>query len=243
MRRAVLAACCGAFALTASACETTQQESARLARAGAQAAAAHTVVALGGANTGARAADVTLLRGNGRTAVAVQLTNTAGSAQVDVPVLIDVKGATGASLYSNDIQGLQPSLQEMPLLAPGRPAWWVDDQVLVSGVPRSVSVRLGRARSRGSSALPAVTLRGAQLGSDAGGPFVIASAVNESAVAQPNMPVFAVALRRGRVVAAGRGLIPLLAGGVGRRASFQVYLVGDPKGARVQLTASPTALG
>jgi hypothetical protein len=243
MRRAALVACCGVFALAATACETTQQESAKLARAASRAASGQGLVAAGATNSAAHASDVTLVRSAGRTAVAVKLTDTGSGPQVNVPVLITVKSASGAALYSNDAQGLQASLQEMPLLAPGKPAWWVDDQILVSGVAHSVTVHLGQSHAHAASTLPLVTIQSVQLGSGAGGPYVSAVAVNHSKVAQPNLPVFVVALRGGRVVAAGRGLIPVLPVGAAPKTRVQVYLVGSPKGAQLQLSVTPTAVG
>jgi hypothetical protein len=83
-----------------------------------------------------------------------------------------------------------------------------------------------------------VQVSGATLGSEElAGPYLSGSVVNHSGVAQHNMPIFAVALRGGRVVAAGRALVPNLAvSGAAGRAAFRIYLVGSPVGARIELT-------
>jgi hypothetical protein len=236
----------GALALTLSACESTETESARLGREGAKLIAGAGTLGTGAANPDVRVGQVALVQGSGRTAAAVRLVNTGAGAQLDVPVLIDVRGRRGASLYRNDIQGLEPSLQQMALLPAQASGWWVDDQVLASGTPSSVNVRVGAAKLAGAKAAvsgggPQVQVSGVTLGSqELVGPYVDATAINHSGVAQHNMPVFAVALRGQRVVAAGRALVPsLAASGAGSHASFRLYLVGSPAGARIELTPAP----
>jgi hypothetical protein len=58
---------------------------------------------------------------------------------------------------------------------------------------------------------------------------------------QREVPVFAVALRGGKVVAAGRVLVAKLAGRRGASARFQIPLVGDASKAKIELTAVPAA--
>ncbi len=236
----------GALALTLSACESTESESARLGREGAKLIASAGTLGTGGANPDVRVGQVALVQGAGRTAAAVQLTNTGPGAQLDVPVLIDVRSPQGASVYRNDIEGLEPSLQQMALLPAHTSGWWVDDQVLASGTPSSVNVRVGAAKvSAGKAASVASTgvqVSGVTLGSqEFVGPYLQATAINHSGAAQHNMPIFAVALRGARVVAAGRALVPsLAASGAGSQASFRLYLVGSTAGARIELTPAPT---
>lgn len=236
----------GALALVLGGCESTESESAKLGREGAKLIAGAGTVGLGGANSAVHVGQVALVQGSGRTAAVVQLTNTGADAQANVPVLIDVRGAKGASLYRNDIQGIEPSLQQMPLLRPHLSEWWVDDQVLASVKPSSVKVRVGdaksaaaRASARGASAGVQVSATG--LGSDVAGPYLAGEAVNHTGVAQHNMPIFAVALRGGRVVAGGRALVPNLPVSAAKPTAFRIYLVGAPAGAHIELTAAPAA--
>ncbi|HST56624.1 MAG TPA: hypothetical protein VLJ42_12130 [Solirubrobacteraceae bacterium] len=145
--RAIAVTAGGALALLASGCERTQSESARLGHEGAGLIADTRTADLGGVNHDVRIARTAILQGSGRTAAAVQLTSTVAQPQVDIPVLIDVRGAKGVSVYRNDVQGNQTSLHELPLLRGRRRAWWVDDQVLASGAPKSVQVRVGKPRT------------------------------------------------------------------------------------------------
>ncbi len=245
MRRVLATAVFGALALGMGACESTESESAKLGREGAKLIAGSATVGLGASNSQVHIGQAVLVQSSGRVAAAVQLTNTGAAPQVNVPVLIDVRGAKGASLYRNDTRGLEPSLQAMPLLGPHRQGWWVDDQVLASA-PSSVQVRVGAPRGsrarRALTAVPAVKASVVGLGSEAlAGPYMTGAVTNRSGVALHNMPIFAVALRGGRVVAAGRALVPSLpASPAARPTSFRIYFVGSPAGAHIELTPAPT---
>ncbi|HEY7952877.1 MAG TPA: hypothetical protein VID70_07795 [Solirubrobacteraceae bacterium] len=251
----------GALTLILSGCESTESESAKLGREGAKLIAGAGTVGLGGANRDVHVGQVALVQGSGRTAAVVQLTNTGAGAQANVPVLIDVRSPRGASLYRNDIQGLEPSLQQMPLLRGHASEWWVDDQVLAAGKLGSVKVRVGDAKGAGAKAgapvakasaaatrasaavsAAAVQISATRLGSDVAGPYLAGEVVNHTGVAQRNMPIFAVALRGGRVVAGGRALVPNLpaAAVTMKPTAFRIYLVGSPAGAHIELTPVPT---
>jgi hypothetical protein len=232
----------GAIALCASACERTEDQSARLGREGAGLIANTHTMALGGVNHGVRVRQAVLVRGSGRIAAVVQLVSTTARAEVGVPVLIDVKSAAGASLYSNDVAGNQASLHELPLLRARKPAWWVDDQVLAAGTAKTVTVQVGNATGGAHGAASSqIELHDLRLGSDVAGPYVTGSAVNHTGAAQRDMPIYAVALRGARVMAAGRALVPSLPPGATQHATvFRIYLVGNPAGARIELTTAPT---
>jgi hypothetical protein len=264
MRELAMALAGIALMLAVSGCESTESESARLGREGAKLIAGAGTVGLGASNQAVHVGQVALVQGEGRTAAAVQLTDTGALPQVNVPVLIDVLDPKGASVYRNNLQGLEPSLQEMPLLRSHQSSWWVDDQVLAAGTPRSLQVRVGAAKGAtesgaageagsaarvagngGSLAGAAAASAGVQasvvsLGSDIGGPYLNGDLSNRSGVAQHNMPIFAVALRGARVVAAGRALVPSLPAFTGAHpTSFRIYLVGSPAGAHIELTPAP----
>lgn len=234
----------GALTLMLSGCESTESESARLGREGAKLIAGASTVGLGATNRAVHVGQVALVHGSGRTAAVVQLRNTGAGAQSDVPVLIDVRSPKGVSLYRNDIQGLEPSLQQMPLLPAHASAWWVDDQVLAASTPGLVKVRIGAAKGNaakagvvGSSAR--VQVSATSLGSDLAGPYLAGEVINHTGVAQHNMPIFAVGLRGGRVVAAGRALVPNLPASASKPTAFRIYLVGSPSGAHIELTSAP----
>ena len=100
-------------------------------------------------------------------------------------------------------------------------------RVLAAGKPGSVKVRIGDPKGAPPKATVLSTSAGVQLsatslGSDVAGPYLAGEVVNHSGVAQHNMPIFAVALRDGRVVAAGRALVPNLPASAGKPTAFRI---------------------
>ena len=75
LKRALVVVGCGVIAMTLAACESTQQESAKIAREGQKLAAGPGALKLGAVNHNVHVSDVTLLSSNGRTAVAAKLTS------------------------------------------------------------------------------------------------------------------------------------------------------------------------
>jgi hypothetical protein len=242
LKRALVVVGCGALAVTASACESTESESAKIAREGGPAAAGPSALKLGSANRGVRATDVTLLSSGGRTAVAVKLTASTHRAQLNVPLLVNVTGKGGKVLYTNGTGGVEAALQRIALLRPHESTWWVDDQVLVAQKASTVKVRVGTGTSpRSTTQPPVLTAKTKQVGEQSGLSTLSGELVNGSSKAQAKATVFAVALRGGKVVAAGRAVVESLAGHRGATAPFQIFLVGNPAGAKFELTAEPAA--
>jgi len=240
MRPAAAAFAAGLIVLGASGCETTQQQSAKIARTlGHQSAIAGTT-RLGAANRDVRIEQAVLLTAAGQSAVALKLTNTSTRTQTDFPVLIEVLDAKGSAIYRNNTSGIEPSIQQFALLAPHATAWWVDNEVLASGgVPKTATGQLGAATAPAPGAVPSITTEAVSASDSFPGPHVSVTVRNRSTIAQRQLPVYAVALRGGRVVGAGRGIIPSLAPGAG--AQVQVPMVGSVSESTISLTVPPTA--
>jgi hypothetical protein len=223
-----------------SACESTAAKSARIAAEGKQAVQATGTLKIQH-NAELRVARAVVVRGAGGTvAAAVEVHNAGARAQRDVPVLIDVRDGHGASLYKNDTVGLQPALQRLASVGGKRSAWWVNDQVTAASTPKSVRARVGAAPAAGS--VPDVRVTGAHFDGDSTGRYLTGTVVNPSRRVLRNLPIFAVALKGSRVVAAGRALVPKLpAAGSPKKVVFRLFFVGDPRAARVVLTVAPNA--
>jgi hypothetical protein len=223
-----------------SACESTADKSARIAAAGKQAMQAPATVKIQH-NAAVRVSRAVVVRGaDGAVAAAVQVRNVGARAQRDVPVLIDVRDARGASLYKNDAVGLQPALQRLATLRGRRSAWWVNDQVTVASAPKSVRARVGSAPVAGR--IPNVGVTGVRFEGDSTGRYLTGTVVNPSRRVLRNVPIFAVALKGSRVVAAGRALVPKLpAAGSPKKVVFRLFFVGKPRGARIAVTVAPNA--
>ena len=233
MRRAA-APLCALVALAASGCETTQQLSAKIGRRlGHQSAIAGTT-ATGARNRDVRVETTALIEGHPG-AVAVELTNESASAQTDVPVTLDVRDAKGASVYRNDTKGIEPSLQQIASLPGHATRWWVDDQILSTGVPSAVTVRVDGASAPARTA-PAIAVSGTSASDAFPGPHVSTTLHNTSSVAADEVAVYAVTIRGGRAVGAGRALVASLAPGA--RASVTIPITGVATGARIELTVA-----
>jgi hypothetical protein len=172
----------------------------------------------------------------------LRLTATSPHAQRDVPLLINVTGAGGKVEYTNSSSGLEASLQRVVVLRPHESAWWVDDQVLTAHPARDLKVSIGTGRTAHTGETTAdVATAHTQLGEQGGTSTLSGVLVNRSGKATQNAAVFVVAVRSGKPVAAGRAVVPSLPAHRGASAPFQVFFVGDPKGATLELTAVGSA--
>jgi hypothetical protein len=243
MRRALVVAGCGMAGVSLSACESTEQESAKLDRAGQRALAGQGGLQLGAVNHSVKVSDVTLLSASGRTAVALRVSATSAAPQLDLPLAVDVTGPGSKQLYSNEAGGLEASLQRVSVAGAGQATWWVDDQVLLpagsAGASARVSVRVGSVAGahRGEPLLARAS--GVHLGQQDG----LATAEGEVVGPFPNshsrVPVFVVAQRGGRVVAAGRAVVSSPPRR-GEPVPFQIFLVGEATGAKLQVSVAPS---
>ncbi len=120
--------------------------------------------------------------------------------------------------------------------------WWVNDQLLGAQAPASVHAPRRRRRTP-SRASRDITLSAVALRDRRAGTYLTGTVANRSARAAAYVPVFAVAQRGGRVVAAGRALVPKLPVTPGPKpVRFRLLFVGNPSGAKVALTVAPTAV-
>jgi hypothetical protein len=241
VKRGLAVAGCGLLGVSAAGCQSTEQESARIGREAKAEPAGAAALKLGAVNRSVHASQVTLLSDGGRLAVAAKLTNSSGRAQVNVPLLVSVTGKGGKILYSNSAGGVEVSLQRIALLRPHQSAWWVDDQVLTSQPALAARLRVGSGSKARSSAFGEIATTATRTAREAGISTLSASLVNHSNKGQSKVPVFGVALRGGRVVAAGRAVIGALPGRPGASVAFQMVLVGNPAGASIELSPVPSA--
>jgi hypothetical protein len=227
------------LALSVAGCETTEQKSAAIAKHLAHERANATTTKIAHASKTIRILSAQLVRGAG-TAAALELQNTSGQARADVPIVITVTDASGKVLFTNATAGSDTPSGEIAFIGAHATAWWVDANVLVaSGTPKSVSARIGDgvAAPRG---VPGLSTADLSTGSNFVGPF-ISGRVLDDAQAASDVTLYAVALTGTRVLAAGQSLIPTLRSH--GASSFQVSVIGAPKGGRLEATAVPEHLG
>lgn len=230
------------LALGLGACESSQTKSARLEKTGKNRAQQQTLTA-GAANTAVKVLDSAVLHTTAGNAAVVRLQNMGPAAEVQVPLLIQVKDPAGRVVYKNDVAGLQPALQELAYIGKGETAYWVNDQVLAVDPPKGVDVAVGAAKGTAAPDVPRITLSRPVLDSDVTGPYATGEVKNLSKIPQLNLPIFGVALKGGKVVAAGRAIIERLNPAPTKKpVMFKIYFIGDPKGAALKLTTAPTVL-
>ncbi len=226
------------LALGLSGCETTAEESAKLEKSAKHVTLAHKGLAITRASKQVKVLEATVIHGSEGTAVAVTLHNISPRPLHSVPIAITVADAAGRTLFRNDAPGLEAGLTSIALLPADGDATWIDDQVPSAGGPAKVSVVVGEAPVA-SVTPPRIEVSGLRAGSEAGEPAT-GTARNRSDVAQQKLVVYVLARRAGRIVAAGRAIVPALS--AGGAASFQAFLVGDPSGGALQASAPPTTL-
>jgi hypothetical protein len=235
-RGVALALLLGAAALALVGCETTAEKSARLERAAKRVAhATQTGLKITHPSTLVKVLASQIVHGSEGAAVVLTLRNDSAQALGEVPIAVSLKNAAGASVYSNATPGLAKTLTSIALLPAHSTTTWIDDQIQARDATRDAA-EIGEGKAVGGVP-PKLELREAQLaaGSAEG------TLANGSNVPQSELVIYAVARRGDRIVAAGRAVLASVEAGAST--PFQVFFVGDPKGAQLQLTAPPTSVG
>lgn len=239
MNRRIIAGALLLLAVAWVGCESTQSKSAKLEANGADLAKVEKVK-IGAENKSIELVDQTLLTDQYGSAVVLELKNDSGQGQADIPIAINALNAKGKPVYQNNVEGLEAGLLGLGLIGPGETAYWVHDQVMATSKPVKVEATIGTADGKYPAQLPEIVVSPPTLENDpVSGKFVSGTVVNKSSVEQVDLLLSAVALKGGKVVAAGRGLIPKLKTD-GKPESYRIYFIGDPTGARIQVTAPPT---
>ncbi|HEY2570162.1 MAG TPA: hypothetical protein VGI27_01750, partial [Solirubrobacteraceae bacterium] len=134
-------------------------------------------------------------------------------------------------------------LSHVTLLRPHASMWWVDDEVLATGKVAAAKVSVGTGqRSRPGAGAAALSAKATHVATQAGTTTVSGVVANHTGRAQSSVPVFAVAVRGGKVVAAGRAVVASVPAGAALATPFDLPLVGDASRANIELTALPGAL-
>jgi hypothetical protein len=231
-------------ALALTACESNQERSAKLAKAAKavereaanRRALAQRALTITRPSAKVKVTSAAIVRGAEGAAAVVSLRNISSKPLRDVPIQIVVRNAAGASVYTNDVAGLSPTLASIALIPAHAEQTWIDDQVQATGTPASVSVKVGEGTPT-AAAVPQLSVQGTHLSeAQAEG-----SIVNHSVLAQEEVVIDAVARRAGRIVAAGRAV--LASAPAGASTPFQIFFVGDPAGAQLEVDAPATTSG
>lgn len=237
-----LALALAGVALVATGCESTQDKSAKIA------AELGPVKQEKGLKISKRSEDVKvvstdLLTDANGSAVVVRLRNESSRNLVGVPIAIDVLDAKGKSVYTNGIPGIEPALAAVPFIPARGEVDWVHDQVLASGKPAKVEVKVGEGGRPFKGKQPQVAVTEPKLEGDpysgilAGGDVEYGSGEDLE-----RLLLYAIATKGGEIVAAGRGAIEPLKPKP-KPFPYNIYFIGDPSGADVQITEFPSLPG
>ena len=225
--------------LTLAGCKSTQEKSAELEAQGAEIAKVEKIK-IGASNQSVKIQSQTLLTDQYGSAIVLRLKNDSPQGQANVPVALEIRNAKGKTIYKNDTQGLEKGLIQVPLIEASSETWWVNDQVLVTQKPKTSDVTIGNSEDAVPNDLPEIEVSRPDLEVDpVSGMNVTGEVFNRSDVEQVDLLLYAVATRGGKVVAAGRGLIPKLK--TGKKPEFyRIYFIGDPKNADIEVFALPS---
>jgi hypothetical protein len=229
-------------ALVVTGCESTQDKSAKIA------AELGPVQLEEGLKITKQSEDVkvvstTLLSDQNGSAVVVRLRNESGKNLVGVPIAIDVLDTKGKSVYSNRIPGIEPALAAVPFIPAGAEIEWVHDQILASGKPAKVEVKVGAGGERYAGAQPQISISEPKLEGDPYSGLLAGGEVEYRAgEGLQRLLLYAVATKGGEIVAAGRGAIEPLKPKP-KPFPYNVYFIGDPSGADVEITQFPSLPG
>lgn len=237
-----LAIALAGVALVISGCESTQDKSAQVA------AELGPVKKEKGLKITRQSKDVevvstTLLTDANGSAVVVRLRNRSKEDLVGVPIAIDVLDAKGKSVYENTIPGIEPALAAVPFIPAGGEAEWVHDQILATGVPAEVEVKVGAGGKPFDGEQPRISVSEPKLEGDPFSGILAGGDVEyQSGEDLERLLLYAVATKGGEIVAAGRGAIePFKA--KPKPFPYNIYFIGDPRGADLTVTQLPSLPG
>lgn len=220
-------------------CTTTQQKAARIQLNNARIRANLTALRLTGTSSSVHATSIGVLTGRSgaHVAVVVTLRNRSSSPVSDLPVLVGVTVPHARRTYLNAAAGVAYFRNHIPAIAAHGELTWV--LTLTRRLPRGARpfVRVGSPNPTTTTAIGALpTLR--VTASNLTGSDARVTLRNTSGVTQYQLPVYAVATRGQRSVAAGQALVEELDGGA--TAHLRLPLVGNVTGATLSLEAPPT---
>jgi len=239
--RVLIVAAAATFALAGlGACQSTKQRSAELEKEGGRKLLSEAGLRIEKESPVVEVISTTVLSDANGSAVVVGLRNDSDENLVDVPILIDVRDAQGKGVYSNDIPGIEPSLAHVPYIPAGGETAWVNDQVLASGKPTSVKVKVGESTDSYRGTLPHIEVSAPRVeGDPVSGLEATGTVVNRTGEEQGRLLLYALARRGDRVVAAGRGAIEHMKAST-KPLHYDIFFIGEPAGGELELTQFPT---
>jgi len=214
-----------------SGCATTQDANQRASIQADRTLASRKALELQGTDREVQVVSTTVLNGKDGSAVVAVLRNRGSEPVNDLPIEVGPEGGQPVNARPN-----VPYFQShAPAIAPGEQATWVYVSKDPLGSNRAF-VRVGAHPTRPLTTANHVSAL--DTGGKGDGSSVKAEVTNDTGVPQYDLDVYAVARKGGRFVAAGRANVEHL--GVTESAHLTLPVIGDAKGAQVQIFAPQT---
>lgn len=219
-------------------CVSTQTKAARLRINADRIRASQSDTRVAAANPQVTVTGLGVVGAGRRTAFVVTVRNTGARAISDLPISVGYRRHAHRPVYLNAAAGLEYFDAHLPAIAAHRSLTWVFAPT--HGLPRGARpfALVGRAAT---VAEPGQTGRppSIRVGVDAlAGDRLTVRVRNLSSIPQYQLPVYAVAERSGRTVAAGVANVKELDGGASQ--TLRLVLLGRPGSSGVQLAAAAT---
>ena len=162
-------------------------------------------------------------------AVVVKITTQPGAALLWPQIQIDVLDASGQVIGTNNIPGALPTLIHVPSAPAGATSMYVNDQILISGVPASAKVVIDGQPYAGELPKPLEATAPTIVDDPSLGKAWTTTVTNTTGVRQEEVIVQVAVRKNGKVVGAGTALIQ---GGLdpGAKADVTGYFIGSADG-------------
>lgn len=225
------------LAVLVSGCETTREKSARLAASNTFALAEEQGIDVKRANRDIEVTGAEVLTDDFGQAAVVTMTVDADEPQVAVPVELSIADKQGKELFRNDTPGLDAALTGPAALPAKGEAFWIYDQLTLAGEPGKTEATIGTGKPA-TGKLPEFKVTAGDITDDADGVMLDGRIKSDGGPLQRKIVIYGLAREGKKIVAAGTAQLEKLP--PKRRTRFQMYFVGDPKGAEIDFFVPPT---
>jgi hypothetical protein len=221
-------------------CVTTQQVAARARLVDARIRASQTPLRLTRQNPDVLVMRLSLVPGSGAVALAVQLRSTSIRSLTDLPISVGLSTRGGGRLYLNHSANLDYFQTHVASIPPhGLETWVYTSGRRLPGTGRPFAeVGVTQLPPPAAATLPRVEVTREPSASSSATRRLSLSVSNRSGIPQVSLPVYAVAVRSGRVLAAGRATVAHL--GTHGKATVHLTLLGSARDAGVRISVLPT---
>jgi hypothetical protein len=221
------------LAAAVSGCGTTQDANKRASIQADRTLASRKPLELRGKDPHVQVVRTSVISGKDGSAIVVVLRNQGDAPVNDLPIEVGPEGGQPLNARPN-----VPYFQShAPAIAPGDEVTWVYTTKEKVGSDRAFA-RVGAPVSHPITTAGNVSEMKVGDSAGADGSTVQTEVTNDTGIPQYDLDVYAVALKGGRYVAAGRANLEHL--GVDQSAHLSLPLVGDAKGTRIQVFAPQT---